>query len=110
MRLAKLIPIGIERLIKAFGWTPVGKSVDLLIEEGFDPSLIGKRMIGTVTSLNTSELATVTTASGNAFTVGARHVGYGFYYLRVGKIAAYPLDNSRAGDSRVAQGILALRR
>ena len=81
----------------------------MLIEEGFDPSLIGKRLIGTVTSLNTSELATVTTAAGDAFTVGARHVGYGFYYLRVGKIAAYLLDSSRAGDSRVAQGILALR-
>jgi hypothetical protein len=110
MRLATLIPIGIERLIRAFGWTPVGKLVDLLIQEGFDPSLIGKRLIGTVTSLNTGGLATVTMASGDAFTVGARHVGYGFYYLRVGKIAAYLLDNSPTGDSRVAQGILALRR
>jgi hypothetical protein len=27
MRLAALIPIGMERLIKTFGWTPIGKSV-----------------------------------------------------------------------------------
>jgi hypothetical protein len=110
MRFIALIPIGIEQLVKASGWTPVGKSVELLIEEGFDPSLIGERLIGTVTSLNTSDLAIVTMASGNAITVGSRHVGYGFYYLRVGKLAAYLLDNSRAGDARVAQGILALRR
>jgi hypothetical protein len=110
MSLAAFIPIGIERLVKAFGWTPVGKAVDFGIEEGLDPSLIGKRLTGTVTSLNTSELATVTAASGDAFAVGTSHVGYGFYYLRLGKIAAYLLDNSRAGDSRVAQGILGLRR
>jgi hypothetical protein len=110
MRFTALIPGGIEQLIKAFGWTPVGKSVDLLIEEGLDPSLIGKRLIGTVASLNTGGLATVITASGDSFTVGSRHVGYGFYYLRLGKVAAYLLDNSRSGDARVAQGILALRR
>jgi hypothetical protein len=110
MRLATLIPLGIERLIKAFGWTPVGKSVEFLIHEGFDPSLIGKRLMGTVTSLSTGEHAIVTVASGDVFTVGTRHVGYGFYYLPVGKIAAYLLDNSRAGDPRIAQGILGLRR
>src|ERR1700722_12481258 len=108
MRLAKLIPMGIERSIRALGWTPVGKSVDLLIEEGLDPSLIGKRLISTVTSLNANETATVAMASGGAFTIGPRHVGYGFYYLRVGKIAAYILDRSLAGDPRVAQGMLAL--
>lgn len=110
MRLAKLIPMGIERSIRALGWTPVGKSVELLIEEGLDPSLIGKRLIGTVTSLNANETATVTMASGGAFTVGPRHVGYGLYCLRVGKIAAYLLDSSLAGDPRVAQGMLALHR
>jgi hypothetical protein len=111
MRLAALIPIAVERFIKAFGWTPVGKSVDFLIDEGLDPTLIGKRLVGTVTSLNTDEPATlaVTSPSGDTFTVGARHIGYGFYYLRVGKIAAYLLDNSRVGDPRVAQGILALQ-
>lgn len=97
-------------MIKGFGWTPVEKSVDLVIQEGLDPSLIGRRLIGTVTPLNTSELATATTASGDAIAVGTSHVGYGFYYLRVGKIAAHLLDNSRAGDSRVVQGILGLRR
>jgi hypothetical protein len=110
MRLAALISIAVERFIKAFGWTPVGKSVDFLIEEGLDPSLIGKRLFGTVTSLS-DEPATlaVTSPSGDTFTVGARHIGYGFYYLRVGKIAGYLLDNSRVGDPRVAQGILALQ-
>jgi hypothetical protein len=109
---AAIVPREIERLVRASGWSPIGKRVDLLIEEGRS-SLVGTRLTGTVTALTPGSSATVSIATGEVFTVGPRHVGYGFYYLRIGRIAAavYLLANLQSplsGDVPIGQGILAL--
>ncbi len=112
MKLLSLPPIFIEWLIRALGWSPIGKLIDFVIEEGMDAPLVGKHLIGTITALNEGGSANVRTSTGEIFTLLPRHVGFGFYYLRVGKIAAYLLSDSHqpsTGDSRTAQGILALR-
>jgi hypothetical protein len=108
MHFATILPVAIERLVRAVGWSPIGKSIRLVIEEGQDPALVGKRLIGTVTSLNADDSATVNTSAGESFLVVPRHVGYGFYYLKVGKISAYLIADSRVGDPRIAQGMLSL--
>jgi hypothetical protein len=108
MRFATIFPTFVERLIRAVGWSPIGKSVRLLIDEGQDPGLIGARLSGTVTSLNADGSATVINSAGESFLVAPRHVGYGFYYLKVGKISAYLIADSRVGDRRIAQGVLSL--
>jgi hypothetical protein len=105
MNFAAIVPLGIERLVRALGWSPIGKKVRLLIEEGRS-SLVGTRIIGTVTALALDSSATVNTTTGEAFTVKARHVGYGFYYLRIGTIAVY-LETPDS-DVPIGQGILAL--
>ena len=87
---------------------PIGKSIGFLIEQGQDPALIGTRLVGTVRSLNADDSATVSTSAGEMFIVVPRHVGFGFFYLKVGKIAAYLVADSPAGDPRIAQGILSL--
>jgi hypothetical protein len=84
------------------------KSVRLLIDEGQDPALIGTCMIGIVKSLETDGSATANTSAGESFLVVPRHVGFGFYYLKVGKINAYLFADSRVGNPRIAQGMLAL--
>jgi hypothetical protein len=69
MHFATILPAGIEKLIRAVGWSPIGKSVHLLIDEGQDSALVGKRLIGTVTSLNADGSATVITSAGESFLV-----------------------------------------
>jgi hypothetical protein len=108
MHFASIFPTCIERLVRAVGWSPIGKSIGLLIEEGQDPALFGTRLIGAVKSLNDDGSATVNTSAGESFLIVPRHVGYGFYYLKVGKISAYLVADSRAGDPRIALGILSL--
>jgi hypothetical protein len=106
------VPTCIEWLVRTFGWSPFGKLIDFLIQEGRDPLLVGKHLIGTITSLNKGGSANVTMSTGEVFTILPRHVGFGFYYLRVGKIAAYLISDtghSPTGDLRIAQGILTLR-
>ncbi len=112
MNPVRVVPTCIEVLVKTFGWSPIGKLIDFLIEEGRDPLLVGRHLIGTIAALNEGGSATVMTSTGEVFTLLPRHEGFGFYYLRVGKIAAYLLSDSRhppIGDPRTAQGILALR-
>jgi hypothetical protein len=95
-----------ELMVRTLGWSPIGKLIDFVIQEGMNPLLVGKHLIGTVTALNEGGSATVRTSTGEEFTLLPRHVGFGFYYLRVGKIAAYLLSDSQQPS---AQGILALR-
>ena len=112
MNILSLPPVFFEWLVRALGWSPIGKLIDFVIQEGMDPLLVGKHLIGTITALNEGGSATVRTSTGEVFTLLPRHVGFGFYYLRVGKIAAYLLSGSQQpsiGDTRTAQGILALR-
>jgi hypothetical protein len=102
----------VEWLVRALGWSPVGKPIEFVIEEGMDPLLVGKHLIGTINSLNEDGSATVIASTGESFALLPRHTGFGFYYLRVGKIAAYLLSDplSRLSvDARTAQGTLALR-
>jgi len=78
---------------------------DFLIEEGRDPLLVGRHLIGTIAALNEGGSATVMTSTGEVFTLLPRHEGFGFNYLRIGKIAAYLLSDSRhppIGDPRTA--------
>jgi hypothetical protein len=110
--LLPLPPAFIEWLVRLFGWSPIGKSIDFLIEEGMDPLDVGKHVVGTITTLNDGGSATVRTSAGEILTLLPRHVGFGFYYLRVGRIAAYVLSDvikPQTADSRRAQGVLALR-
>jgi hypothetical protein len=107
-----LPPTFVGWLVRALGWSPIGKTVEFVIEEGEDPLLVGKHLIGAITALKDEGSATVKTSAGEVFTLLPRHVGFGFYYLRIGKIAAYLLSDSQKlsnGDSRSAEGILALR-
>jgi hypothetical protein len=108
MHFATIFPTCIERLVKAVGWSAIGKTIGLLIEEGQDPELMGTRLMGTVKSLHDDGSATVKTAAGESFLLVPRHVGYGFYYLRIGKISAYLIADSRGGGTPIAQGILSL--
>jgi hypothetical protein len=86
----------------ACGWSPIGRSVRLLIEEG-QPALINTQLIGTVTSLNADGSATIINSAGESFLVVPRHVGFGFYYLKVGKISAYLITDSRVGRNIFAR-------
>ena len=113
MHFATIFPRCIERLVKAVGWSPIGKSIGFSIEEGLDPALLGTRLIGAVQSLHDDGSATVSTSAGETFLIVPRHTGYGFYYLRLGKICAYLVADSRGertrgGDPRIAQGMLSL--
>ena len=108
MQFAAILPTSIERLVKAVGWSPIGKLVDLLIVEGRDPGMVVKRLIGSVSSLNADGSAAVNPSTGDSFKVAPRHVGYGCYYLRIGRMAAYRIADSRTSDGRMAQGMLSL--
>jgi len=113
MRVSKVIPDIVENAVKFFGWSPIGKAVRLRIEGGKTANLIGSTIEGKILSLRSDGAAVIDTGGGK-IDVKPRHLGYGFFYLRMGRIGVYLIDESTCGsiiesDPRIAEGILSLR-
>lgn len=78
-------------LIRLTGWSPVGKIVEIQIDESEFPSLLGKNLKAKIESLSANGAAVlnfVAPINGIQMIIAhPRHKGYDFFYLRVGAIA-----------------------
>jgi hypothetical protein len=91
MALTKVLNV----LTSLIGWSPVGKTVLVTIDDASDPTLNGRQFVGKLVTLNNDGTAviepdTLFTLRGNIIRhmlAVPRHEGYDFFYLRWGFIA-----------------------
>lgn len=91
-----------SRIYKLLGWSPIGKFVEVKVDESSFSSLIGKTFLAKIVSLNNQGLAVLAMSESMGQIIKldqhvaaqTRHKGYDFYHLGVGTIAVslLPID------------------
>ncbi len=104
-------------IIRLTGWSPVGKIVEIQIDESEFPSLLGKNLKAKIESLSENGAAVLNlvapTNDIQMIIVHPRHKGYDFFYLRVGAIAVSLSSDIKnqpliRNDTRFALGVVRL--
>lgn len=108
-----------SQLSRSVGWTPVGKLVEIKIDESSFPSLIGRILSARIIALNNNDTAVLEMAEPieqgtekiQSVVVYPRHKGYDFYHLGVGAIAvdlslAEETQGIEKQDKRFASGLI----
>ncbi|MDD2738439.1 MAG: hypothetical protein PHR94_05865 [Methylomonas lenta] len=102
-------------IMRLTGWSPVGKIVEIQIDESQFPSLLGKNLTAKIESLCANGAAVLNLIepinSIQMIIVHPRHKGYDFFHLRVGAIAvslSSYIENQPMliNDSRFAMGVI----
>lgn len=113
----------LSRVYKFFGWSPIGKFVEVKVDESSFPSLIGKTLSAKVVSLKDQGVAVLEMPESikrdlggvHLVTARSRHKGYDFYHLRIGAIAVdlSPIEETsrlELQDKRFVTGLMWLSR
>jgi hypothetical protein len=108
MKVWDLVPTGIARIVRSFGWSPIGRKITLTIGETGGEVAMGTRYEGTITAVNQNATAAIQLSNQTTMTVRARHVGYDLYYLAIGSIAVHVYRSE--SENAFAAGILKLSR
>lgn len=100
------------------GWTPLGKVVEVSIENSRNQQLCGKKLLATIILVSDDGSANLAISNPELLTtrridVHVRHNGYDFFHLRYGAIAvdlSCPTSEKISGktDTRFASGMLKL--
>ncbi len=101
-------------------WTPIGKVVEVSIENSSNQELSGNKLLAKINCVRTDGSANLEILTPELFTtrhvdVHFRHTGYDFFHLQYGAIAvdlSYPSSEnlSKTTDTRFASGMLKLVR
>ena len=113
----------VSRLTRLSGWTPVGKSVEIEIDECSLPSLLGKILSARVVALKENGAAVLDLIEPieqgakriQAVVAQPRHEGYDFFHVGFGTIAVdlSPLAEEQGiekQDTRFAIGLIKYRK
>lgn len=112
-----------SRILKLSGWTPIGKTIEIEIDESSLPLLLGKILLAKIVALNSNGSADIDLLEPieygakmiQAVIAEPRHKGYDFFHIGVGNIAVdlKPIASERdveKQDTRFAMGVIAIKR
>lgn len=105
----------ISKIALLFGWSPIGKAIEIRIEESVLTDLINKRLLARIISLNDDgsavlELTDEIKYENEKFLLlmaHPRHKGYDFYHISLGTIAAeLSINSANTVEIRIAIGFI----